>query len=483
MLNSFFKYLFLFGFFFFYTNCAKKIVFSMVTSSSINETPPFYILEGKEWKSEVGAAYVKVHFFADEPFNLSKIELETCSKLQYDSTAYINFDEKYAMSESENKNIYQLNPPVSARSVTINFSENNNICLTNIKFFDEKGKIYKPVIPKIVKGNVVASETAKPENSYSVLNIFDSKFENAYASVKGGEGVTITFELEENQKVSVVRLWNGYQRSDVHCIKNGRLKEFTLSDENGNSAKVQAEDIMGAQDIPLPSTLKGKKFILTVNSIYQGLTDNGFVISEFRMGHDKEWFVVDTLAHSQKIASENTGLFRKASLEKILNHQLDTVDTPIEQTQTITNNTESENQEIIETPPTYHRKDWDFRFRTDGTFFMEGNNYEEDYTENKEKESKFYGLGNYEVKDTRENEIDLRIFGFLRKFTTENYMGGDCNGCGRDCNLVKNPDPNNTEKVFQEFITIRSTGNGYTIINSKKTNHLSFDKLDMVIYK
>ena len=457
----------------------------MVTASSLNETPAFYLLEGKEWKPETDAEFVKVHFFADEAFPLSKIEIEPCSSLAFITTAYINFDERFAEDSHESRNQFKFDPPVNARSVTLNFGLNTNVCIKTVRFLDEKGKAYKPVTPKLVKGTVTASETSTPENSYSVMNLFDSKFENAYASVKGGEGVTFQFEYEDSQKVSVVRLWNGYQRSDVHCIKNGRLNEFTLADDGGNSVKLKAEDIMGAQDIPMPSTLKGKKFTLTVNSIYPGLTDKGFVISELRMGHDKEWIVVDTMEHARKIASGNTVHFKKASLEGVLNHQLETLDNSTEsenQGETVVQ-TEVSSEEVSDAPPSYHKKDWDFRFRTDGTFFMEGKNFETDFTEYKEKQSSFYGLGNYEIKDTRENEIDLRIFGFLRKIAQENYMGGDCNGCGRDCNLVKNPDPNNMEKVFQEFITIRKTEKNFEVINSKKTNNLSFDKLEMVISK
>lgn len=471
----------------FATNCGKKLHFSMVTSTSMENGLPFLVLDGKEWKAEPGAEFVKLHFYADNAFPLTKVSIESCNGQFKDRVAaYVNFDEVYASTDIEKSNSEVIfDPVVQARSVTLNFQRNQNICLKAVKFYDDAKKAYRTYTPEIVSGTVTASETASPEPTYSVMNLFDSKYENGYASVKGGVGVTFNFDFADTKKISVIKVWNGYQRSDVHCIKNGRVKTFLLTGDDGYSAKINVEDTMGSQEIQLPSTFKGKKLTMKVEEIYPGLTEKGIVLSELRFGHDGDWFAMDTLPKSKDTAAKNFDSFSKSSLRMVLNRGLTgrevyavsgdeaVVDQPAG----------AENQVAMEEnmdPPT--SSDWTIRLRSDGTFFLEGSTARTNYDAGEENSNRFYGLGNYEVKEMNPGKIQLRIFGFLRKQTFTNFLdygGGDCNGCGRDCNLVKNPDPNNTEKIFQEFVTLQVKGKQFYLINSKKTDNLDFSTLEL----
>lgn len=200
----------------------------MVTSTSMENGLPFLVLDGKEWKAEPGAEFVKLHFYADNAFALSKVSIESCSGQFKDRiAAYVNFDEVYASTDVQKSNSeVSFDPVVQARSVTLNFQRNQNICLKSVKFYDRKTKSYRTYAPEIISGTVSASETASPEPTYSVMNLFDSKYENGYSSVKGGVGVTFNFDFAEKKKISVLKIWNGYQRSDVHCIKTDVLSLF-----------------------------------------------------------------------------------------------------------------------------------------------------------------------------------------------------------------------------------------------------------------
>ncbi|BDA78018.1 hypothetical protein LPTSP3_g09480 [Leptospira kobayashii] len=465
--------------------CGKKIHFSMVTATSMDNGLPFLVLDGKKWNAEPGAEFVKVHFYADEPFSLSKVSFESCNGNFKDRVAaYVNFDEVYGSTDVEKSNAEVVfEPVVQARSVTLNFQRNLDVCLKQVKFFDEKKKAYRTYTPEIIKGAATASETASPEASYNVLNLFDSKYENAYASVKGGKGVTLNFDFEKEQEITKLKFWNGYQRSDVHCIKNGRIKDFILTGDNGYSAKLSIEDSMGSQEVTLPKPFEGKKLTLTVDSLYEGYSEKGFVLSELRFGNDDGWFALDTLPKSKDLAAKNFDYFTKASLRKVLNRGLTGREVTEVVEGAVTDLPEGASPEVqVEEnvdPPS--SSDWTIRLRSDGTFFLEGSTLRTNYEEGQEKSQKFYGMGNYEVKSTEGGKIDLRIFGFLRKqaFTSFlDYGEGDCNGCGRDCNIVKNPDPNNTEKIFQEFITLQARGKNYYLTNTKKQN-LDFSTLEL----
>lgn len=467
-------------------NCGKKLHFSMVTSTSMENGLPFLVLGGKEWKAEPGAEFVKLHFYADNPFALSKVSIESCSgKFKDRIAAYVNFDEVYASTDVQNSNSEVIfDPVVQARSVTLNFQRNQNICIKSVKFFDEKKSSYRTYTPEIVSGTVSASETASPEPTYSVMNLFDSKYENGYSSVKGGVGVTFNFDFSEKKKISVLKIWNGYQRSDVHCIKNGRVKSLLLTGDDGYSAKVELEDVMGSQDIQLPTPFKGKKLTIKVDEIYPGLTEKGIVLSELRFGDDGEWFAMDTLPKSKDTAAKNFDAFAKASLRKVLNRGLTGREVSEAIDETISDlPVGAENEVSVEEnldPPT--SSDWTIRLRSDGTFFLEGSTARTNYDAGEESSNRFYGMGNYEIKDISPGKIQMRIFGFLRKQTFTNFLdygGGDCNGCGRDCNLVKNPDPNNTEKIFQEFVTLQMRGKQFYLTNAKKTENLDFSTLEL----
>lgn len=457
----------------------------MVTSTSMENGLPFLLLDGKEWKAEAGAEFVKVHFYADDAFALSKVSIQSCSGNFKDKiAAYVNFDEVYGSTDIEKSNSeVSFEPVVQARSVTLNFQRNQNICLKSVKFYDESKKAYRTYTPEIIKGSVVASETASPEASYSVMNLFDSKYENAYASVKGGEGVTFTFDFEKEQEITKFKIWNGYQRSDVHCIKNGRLKDFTLSGDGGYTAKVSIEDSMGSQEVNLPKPFEGKKLTLKVDSLYPGYSEKGFVLSELRLGNSDGWMAIDTLPKSKDTASKNFDAFTKASLRKVLNRGLTGMEVAVVTEEAVTDlpagvDPNVQTEENLDPPSS---SDWTIRLRSDGTFFLEGSTARTNYDAGEESSQRFYGMGNYEIKGSTPGSVDLRIFGFLRKQTFTNFLdygGGDCNGCGRDCNMVKNPDPNNTEKIFQEFVTLQVRGKKYYLTNTKKTN-LDFSTLEL----
>ncbi|EMO24886.1 hypothetical protein LEP1GSC170_2115 [Leptospira interrogans serovar Bataviae str. HAI135] len=462
-------------------NCKKELSVSMATSTSLSDKLVFAALNGENWKPEDGAEFVKLHFYPDEGFQLKKVEIDSCKSEFNDAvTVYINFDEMSAAADlSVKKATVNFEKAVFARSVTINFRKNKELCIGEVRFYDEKDKQISLKLPKIVEGSVIASETASPVQSYDAMNLFDSRYEYAWASDKKGKGVTLDFKFKETQKFNKIKIWNGYQRSDQHCYSNGRLKSATLTGEDGYSQKIQLQDILGPQEIILEKPYKGNSLRLTVDDIYAGKMYKGLVLSEIRFGKDKDWVLIDPIKRSQSIAQSNHLQFTSSNLNEILNRGLRGIEisnypAEMQSTEVISSSENLDEQGNVRTDST-----WSLRMRSDGSFFMEGNT--SDQSGELHKTSKFYAIGNYEVKKSSADSLELRVFGYMRKYSStfmEKYSDMDCNGCGRDCNMG-NQDPDKKEIIFQDFITIKKWNGNVYIQNTSSSRKLDFQILEM----
>ncbi|TGM56633.1 discoidin domain-containing protein [Leptospira adleri] len=479
--------LLLFGFW----NCKKELSVSMATSTSLSDKLAFAALGGGSWKPEAGAEFVKMHFYPDEGFQLKKVEVDSCKGEFSDAvTAYINFDELSASATlSGTKATVAFEKPVYSRSVTINFRKNKDLCIGEIRFYDERDKPFSLKLPKIVEGSAKASETANPVLSYDVMNLFDSRYEYAWASDKKGKGVTLDFKFNEPQKINSIKIWNGYQRSDQHCYSNGRLKSATLTGDNGYVQKIKVQDILGPQEIALEKTFEGSSLRLTVDEIFAGKMYKGLVLSEIRFGKDKNWILINPISRSQSIAEQNHLQFTPPDLDTILNHglrgsEVSSLPEEIQSTETIAEtepNTSAASTE--ETNGVRIESNWSLRMRSDGSFFMEGNTQDQKSDEMGyvNKTSKFYAIGNYEVKESSADSLKLRVFGYMRKYSSsfeEKYGDMDCNGCGRDCNMAET-DPDKKEIIFQDFITIKKLNGNVYVQNTSPSRKLDFKTLEM----
>ena len=438
-----------------FVSCKKEVSISMVTATSMQNGLPFLALTGSKWMPETNAEFVKFHIYLDEAIQLSKVEVNSCGEaFNSKIDMYINFDEMIQTMKGEGKlAAYSFPNPVTARSVTFNFSKNSNICLEGIKLFDEKGKELKAKGPRIVEGTVVASETGKPEASYGVMNVFDSRYEYSYASLDKSKGVSLDFAFKDSQKIKSIKIWNGYQRSDVHCVENGRVKTINLTGDDGYSEKISLKDEMGPQVVELTKPFSGKNLKMTVDEAYAGKKYKGIVLSEMRFHDGKEWFLLDPFPRIREIATSNEADFEKAGASDVMNKSLTGHDV----------NAASSN--------------WTVRLRSDGSMFMEGSTTS--YDENSENTSRFYALGNYEVKSTENNILQVRVFGFLRELKSEIEMQMDCNGCGRDCNQLGGTDSDKIEKIFAEYLELEKVDGKFIVKNLKRSNHLGFDQLEM----
>lgn len=437
----------------------------MCTATSVKKGLPLNVYSGGVWESEDGAKYVKLHTHLAQGVVLSKIVVESASgPWNSPANVFVNFDDVIQESEPNGKPYLSTasaknlvfdfaaadGSPVTAHSITINFEKNVHPVVKTVHLFNEGGIEVNLNVPKVVEGMAEASSTLEPQSSYDVMNLFDSRYEYAWASNHLATGVTLSFHFKEKQLVGKVKIWNGYQRSGVHCYSNSRVKEFKIIADGQDAGAVMVEDKMGPQILDFAKVLAVQNLQLVCTDAYMGKSYKDLCISEMRFFDGKDWFMLSPLARAMAIASTNHQQFKQAGLNEILNESL---------IQEGTQEYEAAEMDSV----------WDFRFRPDGSFFMNHR-----ISDGEDLKSASYVLGNYEIKSTGKDSIDLRIFGLLR----DSYYGEqDCNGCGRDCNGDSEEDAGTS--IFQDLITIHKDGQDFVIKHTKKSKKIDFNELRM----
>ncbi|MBI2335394.1 MAG: hypothetical protein HYU97_01345 [Deltaproteobacteria bacterium] len=429
------------------SHAENKISMSLVASNGIDQELPLQIFQGKPWHANPKAQYVKVHLYPDESFPFKKIEVIPCNGEWNDSiVVYRNFDEG-SWELTKLKPTVESNYPFTARSLTFNFRKNAPLCLKAIKIYKEKedaASLYTFEVPRVVKGTALASHTY--DQNYDVMNLFDSRFEYAWSTAKITTGVSLRFNFDQGETVEKLRIWNGYQRSDIHCFSNARVKTFLLEGDNGYHETVTLKDIMGFQDVALPKPFTGKELTMTVQEAYPGKQYQDLVVSELRFFDGKGWFMLNPLQNIQRLNQSNANSFTQAGVAEILNNDL-----------------------MGAEKGSKGFGNWNLRLRSDGSMFMDG------LSEKGANYLDFYALGNYEVIKSQTNQLDLKIFGFLK--TTKTPVEMDCNGCGRDCNL--NKDPALQQSIFIDYITLKKMGAQYIVTHTKPQQRITFKQLEL----
>jgi len=416
---------------------ARETAVSMVYTNALLDAQPHAIFTKGRWAPDQKSRFVKLHFYFDEPIIVQAVEIDGCgSGLRSPISIFFNFDNYSgiindkldgsirAFTQTQTGDVirfYSDAEPVEVRSLTVNFEKNRDFEVCGILLKDPAGVPHKITVPELAAGHVEADSVLPPREAYDPVLLFDSRFEHGWASNKKAVGANLRFSFDSPQKVEKIRIWNGYQRSEVHCQANSRAKRIRIAGDGGYSETILVKDQLGSQIIDLPRPFHGKELKFEIAESYRGNRYKDLVISELRFFGDGRWFALDVTGAMMAAIAKNRGLFAKAGLDNILNDSLIGDD----------------------------RNNYDsyltLRLRADGSL------YKADSTE----AGDYFLLGNYEIIDAnRKTGIELRVFGLY--YQTDEY--GDCNGCGRDCNKSQPSDGRNVQKIYQEFMTISSDG-------------------------
>jgi hypothetical protein len=144
-------------------------------------------------------------------------------------------------------------------------------------------------------GNVTASSTLAPTEAYSPLVLFDSRRDFGWAEgARGdGNGESLVFEFANGVTIAGLRIWNGYQRSDVHFTANARVKSFTFGADAASARRYSSSDAPGMQEVRLASPLTGQRFTMRIDEVFRGTAYRDLVISELQFFDGHRWFTMD----------------------------------------------------------------------------------------------------------------------------------------------------------------------------------------------
>lgn len=447
---------------------AAEASLSMVYTNALGDDLPFSIFSKHKWSPDPKARFVKLHMYFDAPIMVQGLSIDTCgSDMQPELSIFFNFDQWLlrttprldgempgALHPERSGNLLVLKgfaKPLELRSLTINFEHNSGFGICGILLKDPQGETYHIKTPELVKGTVSASSTLAPASAYDAIYLFDSRFEYGWASNKQAKNVDLNFTFDQPQHIEKIMMWNGYQRSVMHCISNSRAKRIRITGDGGYDEEVVVRDRLGSQVIVLPKPFDGKNLKFEILDSFLGKSYPDLVISELRFGDGKGWFMLDPSDRLKENIAVNRSRFEKAGVRELLNDSY-TASTDTEEAMKEAGNW------IAST----------FRLRADGSFYMANRN---------EGDSGYFTLGNYEIKSADKSGLKLRLFGLY--YETQTY--GDCNGCGRDCNTLNQPDEDGVteiQKIFQEVVVIKRGKEGKIIVeNPGGGKRIQFNRL------
>jgi hypothetical protein len=315
----------------------------------------------------------------------------------------------------------------------VRFDSSACVGFSGIKIFGRGGEL-QLVPPVSVKGSVVASSVLQPVNAYAANQLFDSRKELVWAegSKGGGENEKLTFAFNEDQNISSMKIWNGYQRSEKHFESNARVKSFEFGLKNGSKTKYYLDDTMEPQTVKLTGDLKGKGMEFTVLEVYPGTNYKDLVLSEIVFFNDVRPVIIkddktDDLVKSVLAATKGSVL--SSYIDRRLHNTTQYAD---------------------------YTSDKSLILRSNKTFVIY------DYTESTDgssaEEKEVVADGNWEIVEQKDGYAKVRIFGKLFNLaeTTDYYQGNSSTEFVKifQDNLHITPSGVKGEKVIDEFFNI-----------------------------
>lgn len=189
------------------------------------------------------------------------------------------------------------------------FAGSASVALERLELRNPQGELITPVAPARVPARVSASSTLQPATAFSPARLFDARKEFAWAEgnpANSGEGETLTIAFEKPARISAIRIWNGYQRSQEHFKANARAEKVSI---NGKTYTLRDES--GGQRIALNPAFEGQELQIVVESVYPGSKYPDLVISEILFYDDNTPFAPQVKAPAPKAEGALAGLLNR----------------------------------------------------------------------------------------------------------------------------------------------------------------------------
>jgi hypothetical protein len=280
------------------------------------------------------------------------------------------------------------------------FNEQYAVGFSGIRLIGKEGVL--PLTPPMsVRGDVKASSVLQPASAYGESQLFDSRKEFVWAegAKSGGEGESLTFTFEEEQSLTAIRIWNGYQRSEKHFESNARIKSFEIGVKDGTKTKYSIEDSTEPQTVNFASPMKGKVVVLTVLEVYPGTSYKDLVVSELLFFNEARPILIHDNGAESRVEALLTEI-KGSVLEDYLDRRL-------------------HNQRQA----SYYTSDRSLVLRSNKTFVLYDHTSSQD--ESRQDDKEVVADGNWEIMEMNEKYAKIRVFGKLFNIseTVEYYKG------------------------------------------------------------
>lgn len=424
---------------------------SFTATSVYGRNIPENILDNKNntsWATMAGANVDEGIFMSfEKPIDIAVVRIDESKKFKgiIDMEMFVNGVSLGIIPVNVNR---KLRAPIRAKTIFFKIDKINNayseknIGVSDITLMNSKFKQIKINSIEVIKGSMTASSVLKPYDAYNTDLLFDSRSQFGWTDgnlKKTGDGEYVKFNFKKSVKISKLKIWNGYQRSLDHFKKNEAVSEFTFSDGK-NSVTKKLKVKFGPVIVDLGKTFEGKSFKFQIDSVRKGSRYKDLVISELRFYNEKKWFILDNgeLAKRQKrilISSKNN------IISKMIDKRCYMKSRDIEQS-------------II--------------LRSNGSFVIystfSGSKELGDMGEEKVK-TKIVADGNWELKKASSNSAEIRIFGRKHQIKKLEEYEYNFNPYGQGSSTKVSQRTANSEVIFSDFLTIRSSGsNKITLI-------------------
>lgn len=281
------------------------------------------------------------------------------------------------------------------------FDNKFSISISDLKLFNNDGPL-KVHAPLAVAGTATASSTLKPVEAYAPSMLFDSRREFVWAEGAAGTGENekLTFTFGADQRISAIKIWNGYQRSEKHFTSNARVRSFEFGLKNGTKVKYTIEDNMEPQLVTLGEPLTGKEFELTIREAVPGSAYKDLVISEILFFDQATPLLIRDDSKAEESIKSLIASTRGSLMESFVDRRL-------------------KNHE--ETP--YSTSDKSLILRSNKTFVLYEHTTSSDAS--KEEDAEIVADGNWELVEQQGDYAKVRIFGKLINLseTVDYYKG------------------------------------------------------------
>lgn len=213
---------------------------------------------------------------------------------------------------------YSVNGKNSSYKLT-NAQALKEVSIGDIQFL-KNGLPHTIELPTFVEASINASSTLKPHSAYSVHNLFDARKEFTWCEGVNGDGVgeKLNFTFQASQKITGLRIWNGYQRSQKHFKGNGRVKKATISDGTKKETVI-LQDKYGVQEVRFKAPFNATALTMTIDEIYKGTKYTDLCISELSFLHDTRIITVDNSSYIEKKRLNNEKEYTGTLLGSVLN--------------------------------------------------------------------------------------------------------------------------------------------------------------------